>query len=42
MKKNNPIEKIDIERFIKVMKRFDKASKKLKERAKNANRNIQT
>tara|TARA_R100001509_G_scaffold71956_1_gene40162 strand:- start:1105 stop:1251 length:147 start_codon:yes stop_codon:yes gene_type:complete len=39
--KKNPKEKIDIQRFIKVMERFDKASKKLEQRIKNANRNIQ-
>ena len=40
MKKNSK-EKIDIQRFIKVVERFDKASQKLQQRLKNANRNIQ-
>ena len=41
MKKDNQKEKIDIQRFIKVVQRFDKASQKLQQRLKDANRNIQ-
>lgn len=41
MKKNQK-EKIDIQRFIKVMERFEKIAKKLEQRVKNANRTLQT
>ena len=41
MKKNQK-EKIDIQRFIKVMERFEKIAKNLEQRVKNANRTLQT